>query len=242
MPHQALTVAAALLASAAAASAQSILVNGSFEEGQSPGNYLPLNPGSTAITGWTVTRAQIDYIGGHWQHADGLRSVDLDGTPGNGGISQTFATTPGASYRLQFSMAGNPVSGPLVKRMRVTVGDFSHDYEFDITGHSTGNMGWVSHSDQFTAAGAQATIEFFSLTGDPGSAYGPTVDNVVVTASCYANCDLDCCLDIFDFLCFQNRFNKGAAYACDCDTGSGPGVCDIFDFICFQNAFGAGCP
>jgi hypothetical protein len=62
---------------------------------------------------------------------------------------------------------------------------------------------------------------------------------------CYPDCDTTTgvgVLDIFDFLCFQNRFDAGSSYACDCDTSTGVGVCDIFDFLCFQNAFDAGCP
>jgi hypothetical protein len=62
---------------------------------------------------------------------------------------------------------------------------------------------------------------------------------------CYPDCDTSTgvgVLDIFDFLCFQNRFSAGSPYACDCDTSTGSGVCDIFDFLCFQNAFDAGCP
>ena len=61
---------------------------------------------------------------------------------------------------------------------------------------------------------------------------------------CYADCDTTTgagVLDIFDFLCFGNRFSAGDPYACDCDTSTGNGVCDIFDFLCFGNAFNAGC-
>jgi hypothetical protein len=63
--------------------------------------------------------------------------------------------------------------------------------------------------------------------------------------TCYPDCDTGTgmgVLDIFDFLCFGNRFSAGDAYACDCDTSTGMGVCDIFDFLCFGNAFNAGCP
>ena len=56
---------------------------------------------------------------------------------------------------------------------------------------------------------------------------------------CYADCDGNGTLDIFDFLCFQNSFVLGEPYACDCDPDP---ACDIFDFLCFQNAFVAGCP
>ena len=62
---------------------------------------------------------------------------------------------------------------------------------------------------------------------------------------CYPDCDSSTgpgVLDIFDFLCFQNRYAAGASYACNCDTTTGQDLCDIFDFLCFQNAYSAGCP
>jgi len=62
-----------------------LITNGSFEIGPDPDPYLPLDPGSTAITGWTVTRDQIDYVA-YWVDADGERSLDLNGSPGVGGI------------------------------------------------------------------------------------------------------------------------------------------------------------
>ena len=68
---------------------------------------------------------------------------------------------------------------------------------------------------------------------------------VTVRARCFADCDISTgpgVLDIFDFLCFGNRFSANDPYACDCDTSTGPGVCDIFDLLCFGNAFDAGCP
>lgn len=80
----------------------------------------------------------------------------------------------------------------------------------------------------------QVTSEFQVDDAQAGEAQG-----------CYPDCDTTTgpgVLDIFDFLCFQNRYDVGAPYACDCDTSTGRGVCDIFDFLCFQNAFDAGCP
>jgi hypothetical protein len=59
---------------------------------------------------------------------------------------------------------------------------------------------------------------------------------------CYADCDASLALDVFDFLCFQNEFASLSAQACDCDTGTGAGMCGVFDFVCFQSAFAAGCP
>ncbi len=63
-------------------------------------------------------------------------------------------------------------------------------------------------------------------------------------APCYADCDTTTgleVLDLWDFLCFGNRFAAGDGYACDCDTTTGMGVCDVFDALCFLNAFAAGC-
>ena len=69
-----------------------LIVNGSFEEGPDVESVVPLDEGSTAIKGWTVTRGQIDYIGTFWKAADGKRSIDLHGSPVYGGLKQKFAT------------------------------------------------------------------------------------------------------------------------------------------------------
>lgn len=71
------------------------------------------------------------------------------------------------------------------------------------------------------------------------------VEEIDCAAACYADCDQTTgpgVLDIFDFLCFGNKFDQRDPYACDCDLSTGPGVCDIFDFLCFGNAFSQGCP
>jgi hypothetical protein len=73
--------------------------------------------------------------------------------------------------------------------------------------------------------------------------FNPRVANVVVyydgpCGGCYADCDGNQVLDVFDFLCFQDAFVQGDPYA-DCD---GNTVLDVFDFLCFQDAFVVGCP
>jgi hypothetical protein len=103
--------------------------------------------------------------------------------------------------------------------------------------------GWVQ-STQFNAPDCKQW--FFS----PGNFSGQGFDvafalHGTTSANCYPDCDSSTgrgVLDIFDFLCFQNRYSSGTPYACDCDTQTGGGVCDIFDFLCFQNEFAAGCP
>jgi len=62
-------------------------------------------------------------------------------------------------------------------------------------------------------------------------------DRVVRITRCAANCDGNNTLDLFDFLCFVNKFNASDSYA-DFD---GNANYDLFDFLGFVNAFNAGC-
>lgn len=161
--------------------------NGSFESGPNPGASLRLNPNSTAINGWIVTRNAIDYVGTYWQSSNGGRSLDLNGA-GAGGIAQTFATTPGESYVVTFDMAGDPVGAPQIKQMRVTAArpgapaQQGANFSFDVSGRSTNNMGWQTKRWVFTATSTQTTLEFYSLNQGGGSS-GPALDNVSVVSA-----------------------------------------------------------
>jgi hypothetical protein len=55
--------------------------------------------------------------------------------------------------------------------------------------------------------------------------------------SCYADCNGDGVVNIFDFLCFQGLVTTGNP-AADCN---GDGSVNIFDFLCFQGAVTQGC-
>ena len=55
---------------------------------------------------------------------------------------------------------------------------------------------------------------------------------------CYADCDYNGVLNIFDYICFGNLYAAGDPYA-DCD---GSGSLNVFDYICFGNEYAAGCP
>src|SRR4051812_12760222 len=112
-----LTAAWALLLAAGLAAAPkakdkpvNLVVNGSFEEGPEVEVYKPLDPDSTAMKGWVVTRGQIDIVvetGAEWKAADGKRSLDLHGSPGFGGVKQTIPTKAGQKYRVTFHMTTN---------------------------------------------------------------------------------------------------------------------------------------
>jgi choice-of-anchor C domain-containing protein len=158
-----------------------LIKNGSFEIGPDPGSFAPYNAGATSISSWRVTH-QIDYIGNYWRASDGKRSVDLDGTPGAGGVAQSFATTPGQEYVVTFDLAGNPDCAPPTKRMRASAAGQAIEFSFPVSGKSTSEMGWERKLWRFKAKATTTTIEFLSLDG-PASICGPALDNVSVIAA-----------------------------------------------------------
>jgi choice-of-anchor C domain-containing protein len=183
-------VAVTLISGLFAKATTNLIVNGSFETGPNPGPVTPLPIGSPSISPWEIAPDAVDYIGTYWVASAGSRSLDLDNTPGFGGVKQSFSTTAGWLYLVTFDMAGNPYRGypdPLTRYMRVKAAGQSADFSFDTTGHSFGAMGWATESWEFTATGSSTTIEFYSLDAYEGNGHGgysgycgPALDNVSV--------------------------------------------------------------
>ena len=161
---------------AVAPSHANLLSNGSFETGPSVGGSMALPGGSTAVNGWTVTRAGIRYVGTDWTAAEGARSIALNGADA-GGIAQTIASIRHAQYTLRLYMAGDPGTLPDLKTMGVTAAGARADFSKDITGMWAWDPGWDLRVFTFNAISDSTTIEFFSTM--PGTT-GPTVDSVSV--------------------------------------------------------------
>jgi uncharacterized protein (TIGR03437 family) len=154
------------------------LVNGGFELPGTIASYENMGTGSTRLVGWQITAGDLDYIGTLWAHPQGKASLDMNGvTPAT--IAQTFTTVPGTSYTVAFDLAGNSGGGPTLKQIRSAAAGQSRDFQFDVTGRSASNMGWSRQSWSFTANSTSTTLTFQSLIS---GAYGPALDNVVVTA------------------------------------------------------------
>jgi choice-of-anchor C domain-containing protein len=169
----------------------SLIVNGSFEETPAVRTYLNVVAGSATINGWAVTGEGIDVVAdSYWPASDGVRSVDLDGSARSratppfmqGGIAQTFATTPGARYLVRFDLSGNPVKKPVVKPIRISAAGQSAEFTFDVSATDFRNMGWSPRTWEFVANDSSTTLEFRSLTASPLTGYGPAIDNVSVAA------------------------------------------------------------
>lgn len=158
---------------------KNLLLNGSFEEGSNVGSFRTLKKGDM-IPGWEVMKATVDLNGNYFVAYDGHKAIDLNGTPGLGAIEQRFFTKKGERYLLTFFMAGNPAGGPAIKKMNVYAGDQVQLFEFDVTGKTTSDMGWVKCEMVFKATGHKTALRFESLPDYEPTNYGPAIDMVSV--------------------------------------------------------------
>ena len=174
---------------AAAMAAGPVFQNGNLETG----NYVPtfagqdyerLGTGSTAMSGWTVTKGNVDWTAsGILQAADGSKSVDLDGAENTAGaISQTFDTVVNGTYVVTFDMSGNPGNPDVSPIKTMTVGaagaSSAYSYNTDTNGTTFAAMHWAGQTFTFQAKSTQTTLTFTSTTG---SGWGPALDNVSIT-------------------------------------------------------------
>ncbi len=153
--------------------AESLIVNGSFEEPVGGGFYA-------SITGWTPS-IPCNAQGGPVQVAafsnvDGSQALELNtGCAGNG-IQQTVPTTPGATYTLVYGYSARPGTTAAENHMEVrfdgevveTVGPVAPKDDFF----------WYVHQVDVTASGSSAVLEFASLA--PATIQGNDLDFVVL--------------------------------------------------------------
>jgi choice-of-anchor C domain-containing protein len=195
--HRSLLAAASLLLAASASAAGNLLVNGSFEQGIDPGTFKDLPGGSSAITGWIVGDLHVDYCSSlTWNASDGVRSVDLDGSAGgamNGSIRQSFPTTAGQHYRVDFDLSGNSNAQPQIKQVEVSAGNavqvFTHDCGPVFQHTIPFAIVYEHQSFLFTATSSTTTLEFRSLTPTSGfpTGWGAVIDNVVVDVATWTD-------------------------------------------------------
>ncbi len=152
------------------------LTNGDFEAGPAISPTFPVlavAPGATSLTGWTVVGSDVSIVtNNYWVPISGARSVALSSTA-PGAIEQTFPSTAGANYRLTFWIAGEPLSTPTIKHLRVTAGPTQADYTFDITPAWNWDMFWSQKTLDFTASASTTTVRFAS---QDASQWGPAID------------------------------------------------------------------
>jgi Protein of unknown function (DUF642) len=160
-----------------------LLTNGSFESGTflPPSNAtMTLSPGATSIAGWAVVNDAIAWIGvgDPWglDAFNGDRFLDLsDYTAGApfGGVTQSFSTTAGTLYLVEFSLGSSTFWGR-PSALTVSAAGTSSVFTSPLVG---GNNDWEQRSMTFVATGGTTALSFI---GSAGANY-IGLDNVSVT-------------------------------------------------------------
>ena len=186
-PFLCLTLFAGLAAAAPippGANKVNLIVNGGFEDCPESDANKPLEKGSTAMKGWTVTRGQIDLntqIGDEWKASEGKRCLDLHGSPGFGGVVQSIATKPGRKSKVTFKMSGNP--GVPHEKVQLGVKAAGQDKEFEIpmAGRTYTDPKWEEKSWVFTAKEKTTLLELHTAMPSTANPFGgPLLDDVKV--------------------------------------------------------------
>ena len=148
-----------------------LLTNGSFESGAfvNQGNdTMSLAAGSTVITGWTVVTDTTAWIGATnpfgLSASNGSFFLDLTNYQANApfaGMSQTIATTPGATYSLSFDLGSSTFWGR-PDSITASAAGTSQTFTAPATG---GNNDWQSVLMQFVASSATTTVLLQGASG-----------------------------------------------------------------------------
>jgi hypothetical protein len=193
----AFTVMLGVLAVANAQLGSNLVTNGSFEE--PPGNNAwGSNPATwfagQTFGGWRVTQGSIDLktsgvspIGSGASY-DGRQHVDLNGSPGVGGIRQDITINTSGVYRLRFAMSANTgqdSNSPRIMRVQLSSGGtdiFDSNYTWNLADHPShdpnNSPAWDLYQvDISVPASGVYSLIFTSLT-TTNNAYGPMIDDV----------------------------------------------------------------
>jgi hypothetical protein len=192
-----------LLLAAATTAHANLLINGSLEtSARINGRGRVLTPTEVANalgSAWTVTQGTVDLLPRtYWQSSKGNYSVDMIGSPGLGGISQTVnGLTIGAEYILTFDFSINPDirerGSTKILQVQAIGNTVLADETFSRTrtNETRLNMRFTHESILFTADSTSVTIVLAALAPlnlpagvtPSTSVVGPVVDNLVLELS-----------------------------------------------------------
>lgn len=206
------------------AAAQDLVINGGFETG--------------SLAPWELSYGGIDLVhSNYWTAYSGVWSIDLSGNEA-GGIRQTVTTLAGKKYTIDFALSGNPDGDPAIKRLRVSAGGATEEFQVDIGVMQRPNIEWATRSMCFVAESSATIIEFGSLT--PGD-FGPVVDEIRVTrAVCHGDANGDEQINFLDLNLVLAYFGySGPSLFGDVN---GDGLVDFMDLNIVLSYFGTTCP
>jgi hypothetical protein len=169
------TIVAILSFAAGVAQAAPILSNGNFESGS---------------TGWTLTgntTVTASAGGAFWFGAgstaqDGTRALifnSANATP-NGTVAQTFATTAGTTYRVDFDYGASQCANSCGQKVDVFVANSAYATSAFLASGTSGGL--LQHfTFEFVALSTTATLKFADRSGNDSFNLDGVLDNVAVT-------------------------------------------------------------
>jgi len=166
-----------------------ILVDGSFEL-PVISSYVTLFTGATNLAPWVIGTNSVDVASTNNGYTVGAaysggQYVDLDGSPGPGQISQTFATTVGQTYYLSFAYANNYInqsSAAMTVRIYDANGTVFGPVTVTHAGSAANVLNWYYYTNSFPGTGRSNTVEFASLSA-AGSFGGVLLDAVSIATN-----------------------------------------------------------
>jgi Protein of unknown function (DUF642) len=189
--HRTVTLLTLLFAFAAVEARADLITNGSFENTNNTfvgdANHVDeLGSGSSAIPGWTTTNGTFTawiQNGNPYgiSASNGSFFLDLTGYADSGtygGVSQTFATTPGTNYVATFDLGYGGDSGAFGGPVKVTASAAGTSATFT-SGSGTPNPAvWDPETFNFMATSTSTTLNLVGLSTAGGEYIG--LDNVDV--------------------------------------------------------------
>jgi uncharacterized protein DUF642 len=165
-----------------------LLKDGDFSLATNPGDIQEAIPAGTKFAPkWVSLGPQtIDFYGNQnpdWSAPNGVCNVDLDGTPGPGGIQTSFTAAVASSYTLTFEMSANATCGPAIKVVLLKAsGGQSTTLQWNTAnGNDAENGVWDQETWQFAATKRHMVISFESE--DPEGNCGALIAAASVTKS-----------------------------------------------------------
>lgn len=211
------------------------------------GSFIPAGQARPRACAWIGgTRFDLGTLGG-----PSAQAMAISDTGFVVGVSDVGAGLK-HGYRLRLSPAG-------IVSERTDIGELGHGFSYACAVNAAGEVVGTSDSrailwregglydlNDLIPAGSGWTLLAASGISDDGRIVGwgrhdgaqARAFVLVPAAECYADCERDGDLDVFDYLCFLNEFVSASPYA-DCERD---GDWDIFDYLCFQGSFAGGCP
>jgi hypothetical protein len=179
------------LALSAGAAHANLLTNGGFEADNggcaTPPGWTQIGHPDCSFT-YALIQGSFPAFGTH----EGLRLYSIGGPGNNGfanlgdGLSQSFATLVGASYRVSYGYNSENVNGAPTSTLRVQAGSAFNDHVLAPSGNGTFARPWNTATLDFVANSATTTLSLF-LAASSGGVIGnndPLLDgiSVVMTA------------------------------------------------------------